>query len=58
MPLCDYSDIYKFYDHMKEEYLAQYGDPYGIYADDTSDKNRESVKKFIKLPKDYESGDD
>lgn len=57
LPKCEYSDVYKFYDDMKNEYLSQYGDPYGIFADDPSEKNRSSVETFIKLPKDYENGD-
>jgi hypothetical protein len=56
-PLCNYEDIYKFYDKRKEEYVEQYGDPYGIFAGDPTESNRESVKKFITLPKDYEDGD-
>lgn len=56
LPEVDYKDVYAFYDRKKEEYISQYGDPYGIFTDDTSEKNREAVKKFIKLPKDY--GDD
>lgn len=55
-PLCDYEDIYKFYDERKAEYIAQYGDPTGIFKDDPTEGNRANVKKFITLPKDY--GDD
>ena len=43
------------------EYLEQYGDPYGIFEGDTTEKNRPNVEKFIKLPKDYKTdngGDD
>lgn len=59
LPLCNYEDIYKFYDKRKAEYLEQYGDPYGIF-DDEPDQSalRESIKKFITLPKDYEEGDE
>lgn len=53
LPQCKYEDIYAFYDKKKEEYLEQYGDPYGIFEGDTSEKNRPNVEKFIKLPKDY-----
>lgn len=52
-PLCEYADIYKFYDKRKAEYIEQYGDPQGIFSDDTTESNRESIKKFITLPKDY-----
>lgn len=58
LPEVDYEEVYKFYDRKKEEYIAQYGDPYGIFTDDTSEKNREAVKKFIQLPKDYNVGSD
>jgi hypothetical protein len=56
-PLCSYEDIYKFYDQRKAEYIEQYGDPYGIFSGDPTEANRESVKKFITLPKDYEDGE-
>lgn len=52
-PLCEYEDVYRFYDERKAEYIAQYGDPAGIFADDPTEKNRESIKKFITLPVDY-----
>lgn len=58
LPECEYKDVYAFYDKKKQEYLDQYGDPYGIFTDDTTDKNRPSVEQFIKLPKDYNNGDD
>lgn len=53
LPAVDYSEVYAFYDRRKQEYIAQYGDPYGIFTEDTSEKNREAIKKFIKLPNDY-----
>lgn len=52
-PLCSYEDIYHFYDERKAEYIAQYGDPTGIFTDDPTEQNRDNVKKFITLPKDY-----
>lgn len=58
LPLVDYSEVYRFYDDMKREYINQYGDPYGIFDDDTTVANRENVKKFITLPKEYETSDD
>lgn len=61
LPECEYKDIYAFYDKKKKEYLEQYGDPYGIFDGDTTEKNRPNVEKFIKLPKDYKTdngGDD
>lgn len=58
LPQIEYREVYAFYDKKKKEYIAQYGDPYGIFEDDTTAKNRDSVKKFIKLPKDYELGSD
>ena len=58
LPQCKYEDVYKFYDKKKQEYLDQYGDPYGIFDDEPDESIRESVKKFIKLPKDYDDGDE
>ena len=57
MPHCEYEDVYKFYDKKKEEFISQYGDPYGIFDEDPSKKIRENIQKFITLPKDYEDGD-
>lgn len=56
-PLCKYEDIYKFYDKRKEEYISQYGDPYGIFDDDPTETLRPNIKKFITLPSDYGDGD-
>lgn len=58
LPQCDYEDVYRFYDRKKEEYLEQYGDPYGIFEDEPDESIRENIKKFITLPKDYGDGDD
>lgn len=58
LPQCTYEEVYKFYDKKKAEYLEQYGDPYGIFDDEPTEKNRPSVEKFITLPKDYEDGDE
>lgn len=58
LPQVEYKEVYSFYDKKKKEYIAQYGDPYGVFEEDTSEQNREAVKKFIKLPKDYELGSD
>lgn len=58
LPQCSYEDVYKFYDKKKAEYLDQYGDPYGIFDDEPTEKNRTNVEKFITLPKDYTEGDD
>lgn len=58
LPQCEYEDVYKFYDKKKEEYLEQYGDPYGIFDDEPDESIRENIKKFITLPKDYEDGDE
>ena len=52
-PEVDYADVYKFYDDKVAEYLKQYGDPYGIFKDDTTLANREKISEFIKLPPDY-----
>lgn len=57
-PLVEYKDVYKFYDKMKEDYIASTGDPYGIFANDPTQNNREKVEKFIELPEEYyEEGD-
>ena len=53
LPEVGYEDIYAYYDDLKDEYIQQYGDPTGIFTNDTTISNREAVKKFIKLPKDY-----
>jgi len=58
LPYCTYEEVYKFYDKKKAEYIAQYGDPYGIFEDDYSEKLRPSIQKFITLPKDYEEEGD
>ena len=52
-PLVEYKDVYKFYDKMKEAYIASTGDPYGIFDGDPTEHNREKVEKFIQLPEDY-----
>lgn len=52
-PLCEYKDVYNFYDERKKEYVEQYGDPYGIFTDDTTEINRATIEKFITLPNDY-----
>jgi hypothetical protein len=48
LPPCRYEDIYAFYDRRKEDYIKQYGDPYGIFKDEPTEKNRENIKNFIK----------
>lgn len=48
MSQVDYEDIYKFYDRKVEEYINQYGDPYGIFEGDTTIENRDKIKQFIK----------
>ena len=52
-PLVEYKDVYKFYDKMKDAYIASTGDPYGIFDGDPTEGNREKVEKFIQLPKEY-----
>lgn len=53
MPEVPYSDIYKFYDEKKQEYIDMYGDPYGIFKDDPTLNNRETVEKFITVPPEF-----
>lgn len=55
---CAYEDVYKFYDEKVEEYIKQYGDPYGIFTGDPTSSNREKIKEFITLPPDYNRGDE
>jgi hypothetical protein len=47
LPTCSYEDIYKFYDKRKAEYIKTTGDPYGIYKDDPTEKNREAIIQFL-----------
>lgn len=57
LPQVEYSDIYKFYDEKKKEYIEQRGDAFGIFADDPTEFNRENIEKFIYIPKEVdESG--
>ena len=48
LPPCKYEDIYAFYDRRKADYVEQYGDPYGIFSDEPTEKNRDNIKNFIK----------
>jgi hypothetical protein len=57
LPPCEYEEIYKFYDIKKQEYIEQYGDPYGIFKEDTTEENRGAIKKFIYIPQDIKDGD-
>ena len=57
-PLIEYSDVYKFYDKMKEKYLAETGDAYGIFEGDPTLHNREKIEKFIELPEEYEDNEE
>lgn len=54
-PLCEYKDVYAFYDRRRDEYIAQYGDPYGIFQDDPTVSNRPTVETFIAMPPDLGS---
>lgn len=55
-PMVEYSDVYGFYDKMKEEYIKSTGDPYHIFDNDPTTENRDKVKQFITLPDDYDEG--
>ena len=57
MPEVEYKDVYKFYDDKKHEYIEMYGDPYGIFAEDTTEINRETIEKFITVPNEFKDGD-
>lgn len=53
MPEVPYSDIYKFYDEKKQEYIDMYGDPYEIFKNDPTLSNRETIEKFITVPPEF-----
>ena len=55
-PDVDYEDIWAFYDERKKAYLEQTGDPYGLFDEDPTEKNRQKIKKFVTIPKEYEDG--
>ena len=57
-PEIDYADVYKFYDDKVAEYIAQYGDPYGIFKDDPTINNRDKIQEFITLPPTFEGDDE
>lgn len=57
MPEVEYKDVYKFYDDKKHEYIEMYGDHYGIFAEDTTEINRETIEKFITVPNEFKDGD-
>jgi len=54
LPEVPYEEVYAFYDRKVEEYIEQYGDPYELFTDDPTIKNRDSIKKFIAPFKDGE----
>lgn len=58
LPEVKYSDIYKFYDEKKKEYIDMYGDPYGIFTNDPTLNNRDTVEKFITVPIEFREGDE
>lgn len=53
MEPCSYQDIYTFYDRMKQDYIEQHGDPFGIFAEDVTESLRDAIKSFITLPDEY-----
>ena len=57
MPEVSYKDVYKFYDDKKQEYIDMYGDPYGIFSEDTTEINRDIIEKFITVPNEFKDGD-
>lgn len=58
LPEVEYSDIYKFYDKKKQEYINTYGDTYGIFTEDTTEYNRSTIENFITIPKEFQDGDE
>ena len=57
LPEVEYKDIYNFYDKKKQEYIETYGDPYGLFTNDTTEMNRETIEKFITVPQDFKDGE-
>ena len=57
MPEVEYKDVYAFYDEKKREYIEMYGDPYGIFDEDPTEYNRETIEKFITVPKEFRDED-
>jgi hypothetical protein len=55
LPEVPYEEVYAFYDRKVEEYIEQYGDPYELFTNDPTIKNRDSIKKFI-IP--FKDGED
>lgn len=49
---CKYEDVYKFYDQRKQDYIDTTGDPYDIFKHDPTEKNRDRIREFIKIPDD------
>ena len=47
LPQATYADIYQFYDKKKDEYIEQYGDPFGIFDGDIDVRNRSAIEKFV-----------
>lgn len=52
-----YEEVYSFYDRSIKDYVDQYGDPYEIFTDDPTLKNRDKIKKFIQTDDKAEAGD-
>ena len=52
-----YEEVYSFYDRSIKDYVDQYGDPYEIFTDDPTLKNRDKIKKFIQTDDKAEVGD-
>lgn len=47
LPDLPYSEIYKFYDDKKAEFIRKTGDPYGFYKDDPTENNRQAVQQIV-----------
>lgn len=48
-PEVEYKEIYKFYDDKKAEYIKETGDPFGLFKDDPTEKNRPILEEFTNL---------
>lgn len=52
-----YEEVYSFYDKRKANYIEETGDPFGLFKDDPTEKNREIIKKFTDI-KDWDIEDE
>lgn len=56
-PEIDFEEIADYYDQVKADFIEQYGDPNGIFANDPTLRNRDNIREYITLPPDYSIND-